>query len=359
MRLCVSDKLTTGEIKRLPDGRLVTEARIARTGMYQYAGFEMGRKDKAVLNIYRPEETVFSEASMATWAYKPVTLDHPQDDVGPDNYRQLARGFSGSEVKRDGEHVVVPLMLTDAEAIRAVETGKRGLSAGYAVEVDMTPGVTDSGEEYDGMMVGQMLGNHIAIVANPRAGTFIGDSFPTTQEEGPDVTTKTITFDGLPLLVTDAAEAAIGKLQASIADRDATIVALQTDVASRDTQLAAKDAEIDTLKASAPDQAAIDKLADEKAEVVARARAIVGDKLGDTAGKSAADIRRAAVAAKLGDAVAAGKSDDYIAARFDGIVESGKGATAEALTDASGKPIADAEVVAFDAYAARFNRKGA
>lgn len=355
MKLCVSDKLTTGEFRRTADGYLLTEARIARTGMYQYAGHEMGRADKAMLNIYRPEETVFSDASMATWAHKPITVDHPASDVTPDNYRDLARGFAGGEIKRDGEFVVVPLMLTDREAIDAVQAGKRGLSAGYAVEVDMTPGVTDSGEAYDGVMVGAIQGNHIAIVGNPRAGTFIGDSFPPTEKEAPVVSTKTITFDGLPLLVTDAAEAAIGKLQTAITDRDATITALTADVAARDADLAKRDAEIETLKASAPDQTAIDKLADEKAEVVSRARAIVGDKLGDTAGKSAADIRRAAVVAKLGDAVAAGKSDDYIAARFDGMTE-GKSALADAVTDAAGKPVKDAEVVAFDAYANRFNR---
>ena len=198
----------------------------------------------------------------------------------------------------------------------------------------MTPGVTDSGEAFDGQMVGTIQGNHVAVVSNPRAGTFIGDSFPSTKEkEGPIVTTKTITFDGLPLLVTDAAEAAIGKLQDSIADRDATIVVLTADVAARDKDLGAKDAEIDKLKADAPDQAAIDALADEKAEVVSRARAIVGDKLGDTAGKSAADLRRAAVVAKLGDAAVADKSDDYVSARFDALVDSGKGATSDALAD--------------------------
>lgn len=171
------------------------------------------------------------------------------------------------------------------------------------------------------------------------------------------MSTKTITFDGLPLLVTDAAEAALAKRDASLADAQATITALTADVAARDRDLAAKDAEIEALKASAPDQAAIDKLADEKAEVVARARAIVGDKLGGTAGKSAADIRRAAVVAKLGDAVAAGKSDDYIAARFDGLVDDGKGALSDAVTDAAGKTVANDDAHA--GYLARMTKRGA
>lgn len=358
MKLCVSDKLTTGEFRRTADGYLLTEARIARTGMYQYAGHEMGRADKAVLNIYRPEETVFSDASMATFAHKPITLGHPSGDVTPDNYRDLARGITGGEVRRDGDYLVVPLMLTDAEAIRTVEGGKRGTSAGYAVEVDMRDGVSPEGDPYDGIMVGPILGNHVAVGVNPRAGTFIGDSFPPTEKEAPVVSTKTITFDGLPLLVTDAAEAAIAKRDAALADRDATITALTADVAARDADLAKRDATIADLEAAKPDQTAIDKLADEKAEVVSRARAIVGDKLGGTAGKSAADIRRAAVVAKLGDAVAAGKSDDYIAARFDGLVDDGKGAIVDAVIDAAGRTVAN-DGAAQASYVTRMTKRGA
>lgn len=358
MQLCVTDKLTTGEFRRTSDGYLVTEAKIARSGMYDYAGFEMGRPDKRVLKIWRSEDTVFSAASMAAFAHKPITNDHPSVDVSPANYKDLARGITGGEVRRDGDHLVVPLMLTDADTIAAVEAGKRGLSAGYRVEVDMTAGVTDAGEAFDGQMVGVIQANHVAVVRNPRAGsTFIGDSFPTEAKEGPSVTTKTMTFDGLPLLVTDAAEAAIGKLQGQIADAQAQVTALQTDLSVRDADLAKRDATIADLEAAKPDQAAIDKLADEKADVVSRARALIGDALGDTKGKSPAEVRRAAVISKLGDAAIADKSDDYVTARFDALVDSGKGAGAQALADAVPQTIVDAEQKAHDVMVSRYTRK--
>lgn len=353
MQLCVSDKLTTGEPRKTSDGYLVLEAKIARTGMYDYAGFEFGRPDKRVLKIYRPEATVFSDASMAAFAHKPITNDHPAQDVSPDNYTQLAKGLTGGEVRRDGEHLIVPLMLTDAATIKAVEGGKRGLSAGYKVEVDMTPGVTDSGEAFDGQMVGVIQANHVAVVDRPRAGTFIGDSFPTVQpQEVPLVDTKTIMHDGIPLIVTDAAEAVINKQGAELA-------ALKIDIAAKDSELGTKDAKIAELEAAAPTQADIDALADEKADVVGKARALVGDKLVDTAGKTPAEVRKAAVAIKLGDAAIAGKSDDYITARFDALSDAGAGAGAQALADAAPKAIVDAEADAHAKMVARLNRKAA
>jgi len=80
---------------------------------------------------------------------------------------------------------------------------------------------------------------------------------------------------------------------------------------------------------------------------VADAKKIAGDKLGDTAGKSVADVRRMAVAARLGDAAIADKSDDYIEARFDTL----KDAKAEGYVDGRVVNINPAQQVANDSGA--------
>lgn len=124
---------------------------------------------------------------------------------------------------------------------------------------------------------------------------------------------KTLTIDGLKVPnISDEAEAAIVKLQA--------------DKAAADKALAAKDSEIDELKAKVVDQATIDALADAKAEVVAKAKAVVGDKLGDTKGKTVAEVRRMALDAAAIDVT--DKSDDYVEARFDALTADAKPATA-------------------------------
>ena len=59
--------------------------------------------------------------------------------------------------------------------------------------------------------------------------------------------------------------------------------------------------------------AAIDARVAQRAELVAKAKAIVD---ADYTGKSDSEIRKAVVAAKLGDATVAGKSDEFVAGCF-------------------------------------------
>lgn len=48
------------------DGYLVADVRVARTGIQQYLAREIGLNRDGIVNVYRPEETVFSKDSMAT-----------------------------------------------------------------------------------------------------------------------------------------------------------------------------------------------------------------------------------------------------------------------------------------------------
>jgi hypothetical protein len=58
-----------------------------------------------------------------------------------------------------------------------------------------------------------------------------------------------------------------------------------------------------------------------RADLVATAKAIAD---ADYSGKSDAEIRKAAVVAKLGDAAISGKADAYIEARFDILADAAK-----------------------------------
>lgn len=70
----------------------------------------------------------------APFSYAPVTIDHPDVPVTADNCKELSAGEVSTAVKQD-EWIVLPLILKDAKAIEAVETGKRELSAGYHCEL--------------------------------------------------------------------------------------------------------------------------------------------------------------------------------------------------------------------------------
>jgi hypothetical protein len=353
-----TDRLTIDAPHRTTDGYLVTRAKAARTGVYQYAGREVdpnnehGLRDQALVNVLRDDKTVFDKIAVHSFIGKPITNDHPSVAVNADNWRDHARGVVMGALK-DGEHLSFDLLLTDATAISDVEGGKRELSNGYVADLEFGDFTAADGTVCQARQA-KIKGNHVAIVDRGRAGSEcrIADAAPctslpadvfelltdertynrenrdgineparreTSNSGGSHVATKTITFDGLPLEVTDAAEAAITKLQTQLKDeRDGR----SADKTAHDKALATKDAEIDDLKTKVVDQAKIDALADAKAAVVADAKTIAGDKLGDTAGKSVAEVRRMACVAALGDAALKDKSDEYVEARFDTLKDS-------------------------------------
>lgn len=114
--------------------------------------------------------------------------------------------------------------------------------------------------------------------------------------------TKTITFDGLPLEVTDAAEAAITKLQNQLKDVNARAEKAEGDVSTLTTDKAKLEGEKIALEKQlkdAKDPAALQAAAASRASLVNKAMAVNPNIVTD--GKSDADIRKEIVTGQLGD----------------------------------------------------------
>ena len=172
------DRAPIEKVRRLGDGRIAAVAKFARSGCYEYAGAELGRPDLSKVTVYRPEDEVFSEDAMASFAHKAITLDHPDEPVSASNWSKVSVGYTEGRVARDGGFVEIPLILADASAVTAYESGTaRQLSAGYQCELVWGDGVAPDGTSYQAKQVG-IRGNHLAIVAAGRAGNEcrIGDS---------------------------------------------------------------------------------------------------------------------------------------------------------------------------------------
>lgn len=75
------DRAPIEKVRRLGDGRIAAVAKFARSGCYDYAGSEVGRPDLAKVTVYRPDDEVFSEDAIASFAHKAITLDHPSEPV--------------------------------------------------------------------------------------------------------------------------------------------------------------------------------------------------------------------------------------------------------------------------------------
>ncbi|WP_406858502.1 DUF2213 domain-containing protein [Alsobacter sp. KACC 23698] len=303
-----TDAVSLTDTRTTRDGYLVADARIARTGIQIYLGAEMGRTDLAQVRVYRPEGEVFHADSLASFAHRPVTNDHPAEMVTAANWKKHAIGMMGGEVARDGTFIRVPLTLMDSAAIEAVKAGKRELSAGYQCDIDWTAGQTPQGEAYDAVQK-NIRANHLAIVDAGRAGPLcrIGDkaSSNTGDRSMTDKPTKTVIVDGIPIETTDQGATVIDTLQKRLADANKASEAFSAKVGELTATVSAKDGEIAVLKKQVEDAALtpakLDAAVAARTKTIADAKAIAGDAL-VVDGKTDAEITRAAVVAKLGDA---------------------------------------------------------
>lgn len=78
-----------------------------------------------IVRVYRPADQVFADASLQSFTHAPVTMNHPDEAVTAENWKDLAIGEVSTAAKKDGEWVHLPLILKDAKAIADVEAGKR------------------------------------------------------------------------------------------------------------------------------------------------------------------------------------------------------------------------------------------
>lgn len=143
---------------------MIVEARLTRTGVFTYRN-----ADGSMRREYRPPTEVHRADSRATFRGVPVTNDHPPSMLTAKNARQFAVGAVLETPRQDGDWLVAALSIFDAKAISDLDSGKRQVSCGYDCELLQTPGVTPEGERYDAIQQ-DIIGNHLAIVADARAG---------------------------------------------------------------------------------------------------------------------------------------------------------------------------------------------
>lgn len=327
MKLFDTLTLNDANVRFTDDGYMVANPRVARTGIQRYLGSELGKPDVPFIDVYRPPEAVFDAAAMHSYAYRPVTNDH-QGTITADNWKQHATGQTGGEVIRDGDFVRVPLVLMDAATIADYKKGKKELSMGYDADIVFEDGTTPGGESYNAVIKSMRM-NHLALVDTARGGDQlrIGDGTHSNQPTGgaqmPEL--KKVLIDGLTVETTEQGAQALTKLQSQLADAQA---ALAAGKAQHVADVARLEAERDDLKGKVLTDAQIEARANARAALLDTARRITGQDAAAFAGKSDAEIRRAAVVAKIGDAAIAGKTDDYVAARFDILADAAPAATA-------------------------------
>ncbi len=330
------------------EGYLRAWATIARTGVQQYTD-----ADGSIRREYRPEAEVASPISLASFAGKAITLEHPSALLDSSNTKDYQIGFTSTEVVYDNGFVRAVMTITDKDAIERIMRGDaKEVSAGYRVNYEAIPGVTDSGENYDGIQK-DISGNHIAVVRRGRAGPQVklhldrldaADPSLFTPIEEPSMTAK-VNFDGAEFEVTESVALAITKerddakmsysdmkkkydgMIAEASKMKEEMDAMQKEMKGKlDAAEGRADAlteEVEILKGevSEAQKVNVDSLVEERIALINKARPSL-DVAFDFAGKTAREIMETSIKAVRGDADLSDRSDDYVTAMFDTLAES-------------------------------------
>jgi hypothetical protein len=164
-----------------PEGYLICKnVPIGRTGWMDYLGSELpaafGEPPDKICQVYRSPEELFSEATIASFEFKPVTNNHPVMNLDLQTVEMSERG-QVSNVHSEGNFLKGDLCVKDALLIQEIQGGKRQTSSGYDCEWVK---IGDGKYEQRGI-----IGNHVAVVDAGRAGpkVAIHDQAPNHQEQ--------------------------------------------------------------------------------------------------------------------------------------------------------------------------------
>lgn len=295
------------------EGFLRVPGHVARTGIQDYLAreLELPGDPNRIVKVYRPPEEVFNADSLATYNGADITLNHPVGMVNAENYKIVSKGVSRGDGQKSDIFVQCDLIIKDAAAIKAVNSGKCELSAGYTAVYDDTPGETPEGEKYD-YVQREIRINHIAIVDRGRAGA-LAKIFDNETTGGNTMPVLITTDSGRSVDVADPANA---QVVADAFDRLLKRATTAEDSVQR-IQAVADGAKEELAKAVllSSDSAISDRVA-QIAKTGATARKIAGDSF-KCESVDSTTIMRAALNSKFPTIDWAAKSDVYVQARFD------------------------------------------
>lgn len=315
MQITVQDRQTYQITQRefTDEGFLRVPGKVARTGIQQYLACELGLDGdpNRIINVYRPEEEVFSDASLASFDGVDITLQHPSALVDSINYSTVSKGVvRGAGTRTDDNFVQCSLLIKAKDTVDAVLSGTCELSAGYTATYDATPGTTPQGEPYDFKQTNIRI-NHVAVVDRARAGNMarIFDS-------GDKAMHQIVTDTGRVLEVADAAVAdAFDRLNKRVNDAEAAKATAQASNDSLQAKVDDLTGKLETAKLASSDEA-IKTRVEQIAQVQTKARKVAGDTFACDS-VNATEIMRAALTAAKPKRDFADKSPEYIQAAFD------------------------------------------
>lgn len=318
----------------LNDGTLRVDAVITRAGVFTYRPNGL-----TTTKEYRPPEEVFRADSMNSFVGMAVLDDHPYDQGGLvtlENRKSLEKGFIQS-VRRDGNDLVATLIITDPGMISKLKAGKTACSCGYTQDIVNESGVSPEGERYDAMQT-NIRGNHVAIVDVARAGEVARVRMDSAHMIAGETARSNVMDLTQALAALALANVKIGELnaRADSAEKERDALRTRTDAAEKKASTAEAERDAAKEKAEKAEKARLDAETGsmERAKERVSLEAIASKHLRNDAGepldvskKSNHEVKMMLVE-KLTGKKMEGKTEAYIAARYDAALESANEADA-------------------------------
>lgn len=311
-------------MRRTDEGFLRGEAIVTRTGVFRYLNADGTER----LELRHPDD-ILRDDSLSTLQQIPVTVDHPRELVTVDNAADLSVGLTGQNVRADGPHIIAPITITAKAGIDAVQNGIRELSLGYRVDVVEEAGQYN-GDPYTHRQRNVRY-NHCALVAHGRAGqaarvNLDGAAVSTeiNKSEGSRMTVK-VNLDGIEYDAAPEVKKALEKANARADQAEANLDAEKRSRADMQKEYDILKGKMDALKEE------MDKMKEDRGDAAIAAAAKARVALLSRAGKVAdmskhmdasdREIMETAIKARNEKLDLTGKTDDYVAARFDAVVD--------------------------------------
>ncbi len=309
--------------KTTSEGFLTGDAVVTRTGVFQYVN-----QDGTIRHELRHPDDVFNVDSLESLKLKPVTDNHPPELVNSDNAELYSIGSTGETVTVDDSTIAIKFSVHRKDAIKKVALGKRELSLGYNLDL------VDEVGEWDGVPYTHrqknIRYNHLAIVDQARAGRMARINMDglavqlhheDEDERMTDKEMQAVNLDGL----TYRADAEVAKAyeKAMQAEKQARL-----DSEALKGHVDELKAQLEAVKATHNDEAMAQAVAERVALLETAKRVVNVDAL---QGSSDRLIKEAVIKAKHEAINLDGKSDDYVNARFDALIEALPTAEDEAL----------------------------
>lgn len=312
-------------------GLLNVVANITRTGVFVYTKYNVETGELETIRQLRHPDDV--KESLSSLKGIPVTNDHPNELLSLETTKEYVVGMTSDspkvipvDVSYDSkeEYVEQAFTVFDAATIDDIQKGKREVSLGYSLDL-MDEAGTWNGEAYDCRQK-NIVYNHLSIVHRARGGAgcaiqmdgkevnvdgVMFDDVLNNNAEGEDMI---FNFDGKEFEVKDDVHALLETLNAKAGELQANLDSAEAKLDSYKDEEKKKDAEkkeamdADEFKSAVKSRVTLERAA--------------GKVLGEVALDSLTDREiKEKVIATASDVALDAKSDAYVDARYDIVLE--------------------------------------